>query len=119
MKLILIPLSLALASCTALPGIGTLPPPAAVAERTLADEQAAQGAELAYKAFRTALEIAVDTGFLKGAAAARAAELDRRAFAALGVARKAYTTANSTDYLQAVANARAAIDDALASVKGS
>lgn len=119
MKLILIPLSLALASCTGSAGLGALPPPAAIAERTVADEQAGQGAELAYKAFRTALEIAVDTGFLKGAAATRAAELDRRAFAALKVARKAYTTANSGDYLQAVKNARSAIDAALAAVKGA
>lgn len=112
-------LPLTLAGCAGLGSLPTVPPaPVEVANRTAADEQAAQGAELSYKAFRTALEIATDAGLLKGAAATKAANLDNRAYAALLAARAAYRTANSADYLAAVGTARAAIDAALAAVKG-
>lgn len=97
-----------------------LPPPvpASVANSTLLDEQVGQGVELAYAAFRSALELAVDTGRLKGTAASRAAELDNRAYAAVNAVRAAYRTGNATSYAAAARDARLAITDALMSIKG-
>ena len=103
-----------LASC----GVMTTPPPATVANATVLDEQVGQGVELAYAAFRIALEVAVDTGRLKGAAATRAAALDNRAFAATQAVQAAYRAGNSDGYLAAAKEARAAITAALVAVKG-
>jgi hypothetical protein len=105
---------LALTGCA---GLGGLPSsPAAVAESTVLDEQGALGVELAYKALRTALELAVDTGALRGEAATRAAALDNRAYGAVFAARAAYRAGNATSYAQAVTDARAAITAALAAI---
>jgi hypothetical protein len=108
-----------LAACAGVPGLSTIPAaPAAVAETTVLDEKAAIGAELAYQAFRTAAELAVDAGVLKGERAAAVARADNRAFAALGVARAAYDAGNASSYGSALAEARAAISGALAIIKG-
>lgn len=110
-------LPLALAGCATLPSVPTSP--GAVAETTVLDEQGALGVELAYKAFRTALEVAVDAGVLRGANATKAATLDNRAYAAVQAARAAYRAGNASSYTQAVSDARAAIAAALAAVKGA
>ncbi len=110
-------LPLALTACA---GLGSLPniptSPGAVADTTVLDEQGALGVELAYKAFRTALEVATDAGVLKGANATKAAALDNRAYAAVGAARAAYRAGNATSYAQAVTDARAAINAALGAI---
>ena len=104
---------LALTACATLPSV---PPPAQVANATLLDEQGALGVELAYKAFRTALEVAVDAGVLRGAAASKAADLDSRAYLATLAARGAYKAGNAANYAEAVTDARAAINAALAAI---
>ena len=114
-RLILAGLAIALSGC----GLLTLPAgipaaPAAVANTTVLDEQAALGVELAYKAERIALETAVDAGRLTGARATQAATLDDKAFAAVKVARRAYLAGNATDYATAIAQARLAVTDTLA-----
>lgn len=108
-----------LAACTTTGGLQAPPPPATVANGTILDEQAAQGVELAYSAFRTALEFAVDTGRVKGEAATRAAALDNRAYAATQAVRAAYRAGNSASYLAAAREARAAITAALLAIKGN
>lgn len=112
-------LPLALAGCGLGSVAGNVPTsPGQVAQQTVLDEQGALGVELAYKAFRTALEVAVDAGVLKGANATKAATLDNRAYAAVQAARAAYRAGNAASYAQAVTEARAAINAALAAVKG-
>lgn len=107
-------LPLALTACA---GLGSVPTsPGAVASQTVLDEQGALGVELAYKAFRTALEVATDAGVLRGANATKAAALDNRAYAAVGAARAAYRAGNAASYAQAVTEARAAITAALAAI---
>ena len=105
---------LTLAACDLNPPVS----PGQVARRTVLDEQAALGVELAYKAFRTALEVAVDAGVLRGERAAQVAALDNRAYAAVQAVRAAYRAGNAASYTQAVSDARAAINAALAAVKG-
>ena len=85
----LIPLAL-LCALPACAPINTIPPsPASVADKAVLDEQGALAAELAYKAARIAIETGVDAGFIRGATAARFAALDAKAYAALGVVRRA------------------------------
>jgi hypothetical protein len=110
----LLPLALTACAGLSLPNVPTSP--GAVAETTVLDEQGALGVELAYKAFRTALEVAVDAGVLKGANATKAAALDNRAYAAVGAARAAYRAGNAASYSQAVTEARNAITAALAAI---
>lgn len=106
-----------LAGCATLPSIMGIPDtPAAVAETTLLDEQVGAGVELAYKAFRVALETATDAGLLKGDHARRAAVLDNQAFAAVGAVRAAYRAGNAADYGRAAKEARTAITAALAAL---
>lgn len=109
----LIPLALlcALPACTP---FNTIPPaPGAVANKTVLDEQGALAAELAYKAARVAIETGVDAGLIRGATAAKVATLDAKAYAALGVVRKAYEAGNAASYNAAIVTARAAITDLL------
>lgn len=112
---------LALSGCdftkTGLPSLP--PPPAAVADATTLDEQAALGVELAYQAARTAAEVAVDAGLIKGATASRLAQLDRQAFLAVTVVRQAYRTGNADSYGSALADARQTITALLALIKGN
>jgi hypothetical protein len=110
-------LALSLPGCA---GLGALMTggPVSAANQTVLDEQAAISLELAYKAARTALEIAVDSGFLKGDNAAKAAALDNQAFAAVTGVRAAYKAGNASNYGVAMAEARAAVTAMLAAVKG-
>ncbi|WP_375194631.1 hypothetical protein [Sphingobium sp.] len=109
----LIPLALlcALPGCTP---VNTIPPaPGAVADKTTLDEQGALAAELAYKAARIAIETGVDAGLIRGATAAKIATLDAKAYAALGIVRKAYAAGNAASYASALTTARAAVADLL------
>jgi hypothetical protein len=93
--------------------------PSVYAQRTAVDEQVAVGVELGYKAFRTAMELGVDAGLIKGQRATLVAAADQRAYAAVLVFRQAYKTANSADLLAASRSAHIAIEQALAAVKGN
>lgn len=106
-------LPLALTACA---GLSVPTSPGAVAQQTVLDEQGALGVELAYKAFRTALEVVTDAGLLRGADAAKAATLDNRAYAAVQAARAAYRAGNAASYKAAVDEARTAISAALAAI---
>lgn len=114
-RLIPFGLLLALSGCGGLSdAVNSIPAsPVAVAESTTLDEQGALAAELAYKAARIAVETGVDAGVIKGATAAKVAQLDQRAFAALGVVRKAYAAGNAASYASALTTVRAAIADLL------
>lgn len=117
MKRLLIPiaaLSLALTGCA---GLLTPPAPAVVANQAVLDEQGAIGVELAYKAARMAVEVAVDAGLLKGDRASKAAQLDNQAFAAVTGVRAAYRAGNASSYGVALAESRAAVTAMLAAVK--
>ncbi len=106
---------LALSGCAGLSTLAGLPSaPVAVADETVLDEQAALSIDLAYKAARLAIETGVDAGVIRGERAARLAEVDNQAFAAVQAARRAYRAGNATSYGAALAEARAAIADMLA-----
>lgn len=108
----------ALASCGVSASVPQIPAaPVELADRTAADEQIAVGAENAYKAFRMALELAVDSGVLKGEAAAKAAKADQTAYTALLVMREAYKTANREDWINAARSANIALKQALATIR--
>lgn len=111
-------LAMPLSGCAGLAALTSIPTsPAAVANRTTIDETAMRLAETAYAAERTALDIAADAGALKGANAAKAADFDNRAYAALGTARRAYAAANASDFASAISEMRDAILSATAIVK--
>ena len=122
MKRILLPLALALSlpGCAGIGGIPNIPAaPVEVADKTTLDERGASAAEVAYKAFRTAVEFATDAGMLTGANAARAARFDNAAYSAVGAARAAYRAGNADTYQKAVDEALKAVVAALASIKGA
>ena len=111
-----ISLSLSLPGCAGL--MSTMAGgPVVAANQTVLDEQGAIGVELAYKASRTALEIAVDSGLLKGERAAKAAALDNQAYAAVIGVRAAYRAGNSSNYGVAMAEARLAVTAMLGAIK--
>jgi len=90
------------------------PAPASVANKTVLDEQAALGVELAYKAARLSMETAVDAGLLKGAGATKAAAIDNQAYLAVATVRQAYRAGNAASYKEALEAARAVISDLIA-----
>jgi hypothetical protein len=114
----------ACAAASAIPAaIGALPTivggPVTVSDRTTIDETAGRSVELAYMAARTAVEIAVDAGVLKGDRAAKAQVLNRRAYDAVLAARAAYRAGNESSWLRASADARTAITQLLTAAKGN
>lgn len=109
MKHLILALALGLSACaTPIPVA-----PVEIADRVVLDEQGALSAELAYKAARTAVELAVDSGILKGTRAGQAAILDRKAYTALQAVRTAYRAGNAASYSAALAEARTAISSML------
>lgn len=109
--------ALALAGCTP-SGVTSVPTPGQVADRTVLDERGAIAVESAYRAAGLALEMAVDTGLLRGQAAATAATYEQRAYNAVLAARAAYDAGNATSYAAALASARSAIARALLAING-
>lgn len=116
MRKLVIASALALSACTTIPAP---PPPATIADTTTLDETGAIGVEVAYKAFRTAMELAVDAGMLKGATALRVRDLDNRAYALVSAARAAYRAGNAATYSAAVDEALSVITSATAAIAGS
>lgn len=112
----LIPAVLALTGCN-IPALADTP--VEVADQTILDERAAIGAELAYRAQNTLLELAVDSGRLKGDLALRAAGFDRQAYAALQAVRSAYRAGNAASYAAALDEARAAVEATLNIIEGN
>ncbi len=118
MKILALSAALALSACTVpITSPIVIPTPVSYAQRTAVDEQVAVNAESAYKAFRLALELGVDSGVLRGPRATVAAMADQRAYAALRVFRQAYRTANAKDFLAAARSANIAVEQAIATVR--
>ena len=72
--------------------------PAKFADRTVLDERALLGAELAYKSARTAVELATDAGLVTGARAEALILIDARAYGSLLAARRAYAAGNAASF---------------------
>lgn len=112
--------ALALASCSVADTaahVGGLPSsPSAVCDKSTMDETGGQLVELGYKLFRTAGELAVDTGKLHGAAATRVAELDSQLFSATQAVQQAYATCNAASYASAIDHAKAVLTNANAAL---
>lgn len=119
-RLIVVAFALALAACAITPkaAVSTAaraadtigaPAPANLADQTTLDEGALLRLERIYKAIRTAAEMAVDTGMIRGAMATRIADADNFAFGKLRLARAAYDTGNAASYTQALREAEPAI----------
>lgn len=87
------------------------------ADRTLLDEKALAGVELAYRTARIAMETATDAGLITGGRAADVAILDQRAWSAVQAARAAYAAGNATSYREAIDRALVAVD-AIAAATG-
>lgn len=119
MRSLLIACMLALSACSTLSSPAAIPAPVELANRTAVDEEARNGVELGYKAFRLALELGVDAGVIKGERAVKAAAADRQAYNALLIFREAYKTANAADLLAAGRSANIAIAQAIAAVRGN
>lgn len=100
-------------STTGVPGS-----PAEVADKTILDEQGALSVELAYKAARTVVEVAVDAGLIKGELASTIARLDRDAYSAVLAVRSAYDAGNATSYSSAIDRARSIISSIIEKVTG-
>lgn len=92
--------------------------PVTYADRTTLDETAGRSVELAYKAARLVVETGVDAGIIHGANAAKAQDLNRKAYAAVQTARAAYRSANADSISKAVREANAAIAQLLALAPG-
>jgi len=118
MKRLLCAVALSAAVLTGACQFGTVPTPSSVAQSTVLDEQVAITAELAYKAARTAVEVAVDAGLLKGRRAAAVAAADNRAYAAVQAVRAAYRTGNAASYATAATEAQNAVTAMLSAIKG-
>lgn len=103
--------SLSLSGCMgALGALSGIPPaPAAVADQTRLDEQAALSIELAYQAAARLISVAVDAGLVRGDRATQIAAIDRRAYRAVLTARAAYDAGNAASYASALATARTEI----------
>lgn len=110
--------SLAACSPTVTDSVGRIPTaPAVAANATVLDEQVGATVELAYKAFRIALETATDAGLIRGERARQAAALDARAYALTQAVQAAYRAGNASGYVAAALEARRAIEQALLIVK--
>lgn len=115
-KLILVAMaSMSLASC-GLPTLitGVPPAPVAVANQTILDEKVGIAVETAYKAWRLAVELAVDTNLLKGEKAARVAEIDQKMFEATLLVQAAYKVGNANQYASAAREANDLIKQGIA-----
>lgn len=111
-------IAIALLATPPLTACATFPTsPSTVAGSAILDEQVDTSVQLAYKAVRLAMELAVDSSKLKGPAAARVSVLNDTAFAASQAVHKAYLAGNATDYATAFKQAQEAIAAMIAALK--
>jgi hypothetical protein len=93
--------------------------PVTVSDKSKLDEQVGLTATLAYTAAARAAALAIQTGLVKNPATIqRIGQLDARAYAAVQALRQAYLAVNGTAYLAALSQARQAVADLLAAVRG-
>lgn len=95
-----------------------VPAPASLANRSIRDEQALLALELAYKLARTAGEIGLDAGLIKGRRASDLAALDNRAYLSVTLARSLYSAGNDATWRDALAEANHAVSAILPLLKG-
>lgn len=96
--------------------------PSNAANATVLDEQLALGVEATYKAARTAMETAVDSGVLHGANATKARTLNTQAYDAVKATRAAYDAGQQDNYIAAAGKAAGIVSNLLAvtaAAKGS
>lgn len=103
------PLGAPAPAATAISAGSTVPPPVALADKTVLDEKALAGVELAYKAARLTVETATDAGMITGARAGQIAVIDQRAWNAVQAARAAYAAGNARSCGEAIDRALVAI----------
>lgn len=96
MKSLWMAAALGLAALTGCAGGGERPASASQVQVPTLNDTAGRAVELAYMAARTAVEVGVDAGKIKGAEAARFQSLNRKAFAAVRVARAAFSAPGAT-----------------------
>jgi hypothetical protein len=113
MLLLVAAASLVLPSCSvadAAAGVAGLPSsPSQVCDRTGWDETGGQLVELGYQLFRTAGELGVDLGKIKGPTATRVRALDSQLFALTQAVQNAYAACNAASYKEAIEKAKAAL----------
>lgn len=100
-------LAVLMIGCASLPSIPSGPAP--IANKVVLDEKAAIAVELAYQAAALSLRTGLQTGIIKGEAAANAAKADRAAYAALIALRAIYEAGNAHEYPAALTKAREAV----------
>lgn len=105
------------AGATAADIAGTAPP-SVYANKTILDEKVGIAVELAYKAWRVAFELGLDSGVIHGAKATALAAIDNKAYAATIATQSAYRASNATSYRAAADQAIALVRQALAVLKG-
>lgn len=115
--------AMALAACNpdvepASPSSNVPASPSSVANRTTLDETALRSIEVAYMAARTAAELAVDLGRIKGDRATRFRVLNRRAYDSVLAARTAYRAGNSASYTAAARETLSLVNQLLQLAKG-
>lgn len=116
-RIILLVCALSLCACATTSA--TIPTaPSAAAQLTKVDEQAVTGAELAYKTWRIAVEAGVNAGFIKGATAAKVAQLDNQLYSALQAIEQAYAAANSNSLAAALVNFNGALAAGYSAIGG-
>lgn len=86
-----------------------VPAPATVADLTTADEQAMLRLERVYKAARSTVELAVDSGLVRGKLASTIAAGDRFAFQKLGALRALYDAGNASSFRAALPEVEKAV----------
>lgn len=116
MKRLILILALPLAACAANQSVPSSLQPSTYSDQTKVDEQSAQTAELAYKAWRLAIKTGVQGGIIKGQTAKDIADIDNKLYAALQTVESAYATANSASIQSAVSNFNALLTQANALV---
>lgn len=114
--------ALPLAACDTLSnvaagGAGLPSSPVEVCDASQLDENVGIAVETAYKAWRIALELGVDTGLVKGALAAKLAALDNTAYGLTVATQSAYKACNAAGYATAATQANAAITQAIAALR--
>lgn len=97
--------------------------PAVIADQTKLDEQVGLSLTLAYTAAAKAAGLAIQVAAAAGhpfssATVQKIGQLDTRAYNAVTAVRAAYVAGNGTNYLSAISDARAAINDILAAIGG-
>jgi hypothetical protein len=106
--------ALPLAACVT----DAIPQPAAYANTTVVDEQAAITAELAYKSWRLAATTGVQSGLIKGQTAAHVAALDNKLYATLTAVESAYAAGNAASIQAAVTAFNVSLNSAYAVIGG-